>query len=149
MSPATDVVAGLLPAALLTTALLTTALLTVALMLVPATVPQACAAPPNVVLLFADDLGYGDVGCFGAKDIRTPNLDRMAREGMRFTDFYVSQPVCTASRASLLTGCYAQRVGLAGALNHSSTQGIADRELLLPEICRDRGYATAVYGKWH
>jgi arylsulfatase len=107
------------------------------------------AAPPNVVVLFADDLGYGDVGCFGAKDIRTPHLDRMAKEGMRFTDFYVSQPVCTASRASLMTGCYAQRVGLAGALNHSSTQGIADRELLLPEICRARGYTTAAYGKWH
>ncbi|MFM7070917.1 MAG: sulfatase-like hydrolase/transferase, partial [Planctomycetota bacterium] len=65
--------------------------------------PHALAAPPNIVLLFADDLGYGDVGCFGASDIRTPNLDRMAKEGMRFTDFYVSQPVCTASRASLLT----------------------------------------------
>ncbi|MFM7071536.1 MAG: sulfatase [Planctomycetota bacterium] len=113
------------------------------------TAPRAMAAPPNIVLLFADDLGYGDVGCFGAKDIHTPNLDRMAKEGMRFTDFYVSQPVCTASRASLLTGCYAQRVGLAGALNHSSTQGIGERELLLPEICRGRGYATAVYGKWH
>jgi arylsulfatase len=114
-----------------------------------ATTQSAAAASPNVVVLFADDLGYGDVGCFGAKDIRTPNLDRMARDGMRFTDFYVSQPVCTASRASLLTGCYAQRVGLAGALNHSSMQGIADRELLLPEICRGRGYATAIYGKWH
>ena len=105
--------------------------------------------PPNVVLIFADDLGYGDVGCFGAKDIKTPHIDRLAREGKRFTDFYVSQPVCTASRASLMTGCYSQRVGLAGALNHTSTNGIAASELLLPEICKRRGYATAIFGKWH
>lgn len=104
---------------------------------------------PNVILILADDLGFGDLGCYGASDIRTPHLDRLAQEGLRFTDFYVSQPVCTASRASLLTGCYAQRVGLAGALNHSSTQGIADSDWLLSEMFRERGYATAIYGKWH
>src|SRR5262249_22776918 len=68
--------------------------------------------PPNVVLIFADDMGYGDLGCYGVRGIATPNLDRMAREGTRFTDFYVAQPVCSASRAALLTGCYPNRIGI-------------------------------------
>jgi arylsulfatase len=106
-------------------------------------------APPNIVVILADDLGYGDVGCFGAADIRTPNIDALAGAGTRFTSFYVAQPVCTASRASLLTGCYANRVSLFGALNHQSNVGIADSELLLPEICKSKGYATAIFGKWH
>ena len=76
--------------------------------------------PPNVVLIYADDLGYADLGCFGAKGIATPNLDRMAAEGMRFTDFYVAQAVCSASRAALLTGCYPNRVGILGALGPAS-----------------------------
>ena len=120
-----------------------------------ATVGVVCACQPslardpNIVILFADDLGYGDVGCFGATDIRTPNIDRMAREGTKLTSFYVAQPVCTASRASLMTGCYANRVGLFGALNHQSNVGIAEGELLLPEICKQKGYATAIFGKWH
>jgi arylsulfatase A len=104
---------------------------------------------PNIVLLFTDDQGYGDVGCFGAKNFKTPNLDRLAAEGTRFTSFYVAQPVCTASRAALMTGSYSNRVSLFGALNHESNVGIAEPELLLPEVCKAQGYATAIFGKWH
>jgi arylsulfatase len=104
---------------------------------------------PNIVLILADDLGYGDVGCFGAKDIRTPNLDQMAKEGMRLTNFYVAQPVCTASRSALLTGCYSNRIGMVGALNHTSLTGIHEEEKLLCSLLTDRGYATGSFGKWH
>src|SRR5262245_23339105 len=107
------------------------------------------ASQPNIVIILTDDQGYGDVGCFGAKTFKTPNLDRLASEGTRFTSFYVAQPVCTASRAALMTGCYANRVSLFGALNHESNVGIAESELLLPEICKAAGYATAIFGKWH
>ena len=114
----------------------------------------ACAAvaadrPPNIVLFLVDDLGYGDVGCFGAGDIRTPHLDALAKQGTRFTDFYVAQAVCTASRAALLTGCYPNRVGMQGALNHTSRFGLNPAEWTLPKMLRDRGYATACFGKWH
>jgi arylsulfatase len=104
---------------------------------------------PNVVLILADDLGYGDLACYGSKVQQTPNLDRLAAEGTRFSSFYVSQGVCSASRSSLMTGCYANRVGLAGALNHTSNVGIHAEETLLSEIFRSRGYATAAFGKWH
>ena len=104
---------------------------------------------PNIVILFADDVGYGDVGVFGARDYRTPRLDRMAAEGARFTDFYVAQPVCGASRASLLTGCYANRIGLAGAPCHTARHGIHPDETTLGELVKSRDYATAVFGKWH
>ena len=107
------------------------------------------ARPPNIVIILTDDQGYADVGCFGAQGVRTPNLDRMAREGMRFTDFYVAQAVCSASRAALMTGCYPNRVGLQGALNHQSPIGIHEDEVLVPQLCRSRGYATAAFGKWH
>jgi arylsulfatase A-like enzyme len=99
--------------------------------------------------VYADDLGYGDVGAYGAPRIRTPHTDRLATEGVRFTDFYVAQAVCSASRAALLTGAYPNRVGILGALFPDSTTGIADGETTLAEVLKGRGYATAVYGKWH
>jgi len=104
---------------------------------------------PNIVLILADDLGYGDLGSYGNTKIHTPHLDRMAAQGLRFTDFYVAQSVCTASRAALLTGCYPNRIGMSGALNHTSTTGIHPKEKLLSELLKTRGYATAAYGKWH
>ena len=104
---------------------------------------------PNIVIVFADDQGYADVGCFGAEGFETPHLDQMAAEGRKFTSFYVSQAVCGASRASLLTGCYANRIGMLGAPSHSAKHGINPNEVLISEICKQRGYATAAYGKWH
>jgi arylsulfatase A-like enzyme len=105
--------------------------------------------PPNVVLVYADDLGYGDLGCYGAEGIRTPNLDRLAAEGVRFTQFYVAQAVCSASRTALLTGCYPNRLGILGALGPRDRHGIHDDEWTVAEVLRQRGYATAVFGKWH
>jgi arylsulfatase A-like enzyme len=99
--------------------------------------------------VFADDLGYGDLGAYGAPRIRTPHIDRLASEGVRFTDFYAAQAVCSASRAALLTGAYPNRIGILGALHPASTNGIADAETTLAEILKARGYATAIYGKWH
>ena len=104
---------------------------------------------PNVVIMFMDDMGYADIGPFGAKDYPTPNLDRMAKEGRKFTDFYVTQAVCSASRAGLLTGCYNVRVGILGALGPKSTIGLNPEEVTIAEICKQKGYATACYGKWH
>jgi arylsulfatase A-like enzyme len=106
-------------------------------------------ALPNVVIVYADDLGYRDIGCYGAPTIRTPNIDRLASEGVRFTDFYVAQAVCSASRTALLTGCYPNRVGILGALGPKSKEGISDHELTLAEVFKQRGYTTAIYGKWH
>ena len=94
-------------------------------------------------------MGYADIGPFGAQGYPTPNLDRMAAEGMRFTDFQVSSAVCTASRAALMTGCYHRRIGLSGALGPSSAIGIHQQEVTLGELCRSQGYATACFGKWH
>jgi arylsulfatase A len=110
---------------------------------------NSASRPPNFVLIFCDDLGYADVGCFGARNIRTPNIDRLARQGIRFTDFYVAQPVCSASRAGLLTGCYPNRVGISGALDHRSRIGLNPEEQTLAEVLKSRGYATAIIGKWH
>ena len=107
------------------------------------------APPPNVVVIFMDDMGYADIGPFGAEGYETPNLDRMAEEGRVFTDFYVTQAVCSASRAGLLTGCYNVRVGIGGALGPSAKIGINEDEVTLGEIAKQKGYATACYGKWH
>ena len=110
---------------------------------------EGAVRPPNFVIIFADDLGYSDIGSFGAAGYKTPNLDRMTREGARLTDFYVAQAVCSASRAALLTGSYPNRVGIQGALNHRAEHGINDSEMTIAEILKTRGYATAVFGKWH
>jgi arylsulfatase A-like enzyme len=105
--------------------------------------------PPNIVLIFADDLGYADLGCFGSTKIRTPNIDSLAREGIKLTNFHVPQAVCSASRAALLSGCYPNRVGILGALGPNSKNGIKDAETLLPEYLKKVGYSTAIFGKWH
>jgi len=112
----------------------------------PASAPAA--RPPNVVLIFCDDLAYADVAPFGAKT-PTPNLDRLAREGRRFTDFYVGQAVCSASRAALMTGCYPNRVGILNALPPHAKIGISSNETTIAQLLKTRGYATAIYGKWH
>jgi arylsulfatase A len=110
----------------------------------------ARAASPNIVLINCDDLGYGDLGCYGATDIRTPHLDRLAREGTRFTDFSVAAPLCTPSRAALLTGKYPGRVGLAiGVLRPDATGGIPTEEITLAEVLKSQGYTTGLIGKWH
>jgi arylsulfatase A len=110
---------------------------------------SAADRPPNFVIVYADDLGYSDVGCFGAKGYETPHLDRMASEGTRCTSFYVAQAVCSASRTALLTGCYPNRLGILGALGPKSKHGINADEMLISEVLKQRGYATAIYGKWH
>jgi arylsulfatase A-like enzyme len=122
--------------------------LAAALLLLPAVVSAVEPQPRNVVIVFCDDLGYGDPSCYGGK-VPTPNIDRIAREGVRFTDFHVPHPVCSASRAALLTGCYSPRVSIHGALSPSASHGIAAAETTLAELLRDRGYRTACVGKWH
>lgn len=110
---------------------------------------------PNVIVIFTDNLGYGDLGCYGHPVHRTPNIDAMAREGMRFTDFYVTAGVCTPSRASLLTGCYAQRVDMhVSGIGHAVLQPVAAKglnpdEITIAEVLREQGYSTACIGKWH
>ena len=120
-----------------------------ALLLLAIGCSRAAERPPNIVVFFTDDQGYADVGSFGAKEFTTPHLDKMAEEGRRFTDWHASQPICSASRISLLTGCYPNRVGFHGALPPNSRIGIADEETTIAEMLKPLGYATAVYGKWH
>lgn len=104
----------------------------------------------NIILIFCDDLGYGDLSCYGAPKIKTPHIDQLAAEGMRFTDFYVGSPLCSPSRAALLTGCYPRRIGLANwVLRPDSTQGLHQGEITLPQLLKTRGYTTACIGKWH
>jgi len=110
---------------------------------------QAARERPNFVVIFTDDQGYADVGCFGAKGFETPNLDRMATNGMRFTSFYVSQAVCSASRASLITGCYPNRVSIYGALNPLAKIGLNPDEETIAEVLKKKGYTCGIFGKWH
>jgi arylsulfatase len=105
--------------------------------------------PPNVIIIFTDDQGYGDVGVFGAKNFQTPNLDRLAAQGRKFTNFHVPHPVCSASRAALLTGCYSNRIGIHGALGPRALHGLAPSETTLAELLKAKGYTTGMAGKWH
>lgn len=112
----------------------------------------AAVSPPNIVIIFADDLGYGDLGCYGSPVIATPRLDRMATEGLRFTDFYSAAEVCTPSRAALLTGRYAIRSGMSHhrrVLFPDSPGGLPPEEITIAEALKEQGYATAHIGKWH
>jgi arylsulfatase A-like enzyme len=103
---------------------------------------------PNFIVILSDDLGYGDLACYGADDIATPHIDRVALEGTKFTSFYVS-PVCSPTRASLMTGCIAQRVEIGGVLFPRNNHGLNPDERTLPELLKAQGYATAIIGKWH
>ncbi|MEN6575073.1 MAG: sulfatase-like hydrolase/transferase [Phycisphaerales bacterium] len=105
--------------------------------------------PPNFIVVFIDDMGYADVGCFGAEGYETPNIDRLAADGVRFTDFYAAASSCTPSRAALMTGCYPQRVGLPHVLGPEARIGISDEETTIAQVLKPLGYATACYGKWH
>ncbi len=104
---------------------------------------------PNLVVIFIDDMGYADIGAFGAEAYATPNLDRMAAEGSVLTDFHAATAVCSASRAALLTGCYPERVGILGALGPDARVGLNPDEVTIAELCKSHGYATAIFGKWH
>jgi len=119
--------------------------------LVAFTVATLCAAepPPNVIVILADDLGYGDLGCYGSTTIATPQLDRMAREGLRFTDAYTAAPFCSPARAGLLTGRLPARCGLPYVLFPTEHHGLPAAEITIAELLRGRGYATACIGKWH
>ena len=105
---------------------------------------------PNVIIIFTDDQGYQDLGCFGAPKIKTPNIDRMAKAGKKFTDFYVASSVCSASRAALLTGCYPKRVGVSGVyFPNRQKQGLNPKETTIANMLKSNGYNTACVGKWH
>lgn len=115
-----------------------------------ATLIAPAATKPNFIIIFADDLGYNDLGCFGSKKIKTPNLDRLAREGRKFTNFMVASPVCSPSRAALLTGCYPKRVGLhKHVLFPTSDYGLNPAEYTIADHFKSLGYSTACIGKWH
>ncbi len=104
---------------------------------------------PNIVYIFTDDLGYGDLGCFGAKDIKTPNIDRIAEDGIKFTSFYSASPVCSPSRAGLLTGRMPQRMGINSVFFPESFFGMPEEEITIAEMLKEKEYATGIVGKWH
>jgi len=119
------------------------------------TVKNKMLSKPNFIVIFCDNLGYGDIGCFGSKLHRTPNIDRMAGEGIRFTDFYATSGVCTPSRASIMTGCYPRRINMHVAdngrqvLSPVAKKGLNPEEITIAELLKEQGYATACIGKWH
>jgi len=112
------------------------------------------AERPNFIIIFTDDQGYGDLGCFGGEHVSTPRIDQMAAEGARLTSFYVAAPVCTPSRAALMTGCYPRRVDMAtgsnfGVLLAGDPKGLNPDEITIAEVLKSAGYATGIFGKWH
>src|SRR5688572_16818507 len=115
--------------------------------------PVQAQRQPNFIVIYADDLGYADIGPFSTaaktRRPRTPHLDRMAAQGARLTSFYVAQAVCSASRAALLTGSYSNRVGITGALNHTTVYGLNPDEITIAEVLKERGYATAMRSEEH
>lgn len=123
-----------------------------ALAAAPALQAQTPASRPNFLVIVTDDQGIGDVGCYGDPAVRTPNLDRLAASGVRFTQWYSNAPVCSASRAAILTGRYPDRTGVQGALASSpawDVQGLRKGEVTMPSVLRAKGYRTAAIGKWH
>ena len=109
---------------------------------------------PNIIIIFCDDLGYGDIGCYGSEVNRTPVIDQLAKEGIQFTDFYVTSPVCSPSRSSLMTGCYPKRVGLDsgddyGVLLPGDPIGLNPDEVTVADVLKESGYSTKMIGKWH
>jgi arylsulfatase A len=112
-------------------------------------VPAVASAQPNIVFILADDLGYGDLTCYGASDIHTPNIDRLAKEGIRFTDYYAGATTCSPSRAALMTGRYPPRTGVNAVLSYDTVEGLSLGEVTLAEMLKDAGYTTAMIGKWH
>ena len=129
--------------------------LILAVLLLASRGPLHAAHKPNIIIIFADDLGYGDLGCYGSTKNRTPALDKMAREGMKLTSFYVTSGVCSPSRASLMTGCYPLRVGLHESsrgcfvLVPGDHRGMNPSEMTIPRLLKQQGYATMIIGKWH
>src|SRR6476659_2325265 len=142
------------------------ALHTILALLLTSQASALSAERPNIVFVLVDDMGYADLGCMGAKDIRTPNIDRLASEGLKFTDFYANAPVCTPTRAAFMTGRWQQRVGLEWAMGYSAEQyrrvngkwvkepnklafGLPDGETTIAHMLKAAGYATGAFGKWH
>jgi arylsulfatase A len=120
------------------------------LLLILALSPKLSAAPPNLIFILVDDLGYYDLGCYGATEVRTPRIDQLAADGLRFTDYYAAAPICSPSRAGLLTGRYPRRFGMEAWVQRAdSKRGIPTSELTLPALLQANGYATACIGKWH
>src|SRR5438093_13021431 len=121
--------------------------LLVGLVFVPAASAQE--TKPNIIFIFADDLGYADVGCYGAKGFKTPHLDKMAKEGTRFTSFYTGCSVCSGSRAAQMTGRHYQRVGVPAVMFPGNKNGLNPNEITIARLLQKLGYATGIIGKWH
>src|SRR6187401_96299 len=110
---------------------------------------QEKANTPNVILILMDDMGYGDLECYGGFPYKTPNINKLAADGMRFTNFYAAQATCSASRSAFLTGCYPNRIGVSGAFSPTSGIALNPEEQTIARLLKDGGYKTGMLGKWH